>query len=142
MEMTGRGIVVSSWVGDLVFAVTAIPAAAGVDAFDGVALATALVLFFVSLPIWGWAFAVAASRSARGDDIVIGNMFGSIGGAPRDVRVHLFGALGVCVVIAVATITTEPFGVMVPMLPLGLVGLWAARHGTFPPRRETGTRPA
>ncbi|HEY8216121.1 MAG TPA: hypothetical protein VIH82_03240 [Acidimicrobiia bacterium] len=140
--MTGRGIIVSSWVGDLVFAATAIPAAAGVHAFEGVALATALALFFASLPAWAWAFVVAASRSAQGDDIVIGNMFGSIGGATRDVRVHLFGALAVCIVVAVATITTEPFGIMVPMLPLGFVGLWAARHGSFPPRRETGTRRA
>jgi hypothetical protein len=23
---------------------------------------------------------------------------------------------------------------LVPMLPLGLIGLWGARHGTFPPR--------
>lgn len=133
---------VSSWLCDVVFAVTAIPAAAGVDAFNGVALATALVLFFVSMPIWGWAFVVAASRSAQGDDIVIASMFGSIGGAPREVRMHLFGALGLCIVIAVATITTEPFGIMVPMLPLGLVGLWSARHGSFPPRRETGARRA
>jgi hypothetical protein len=140
--MQGRGIVVSSWLCDVVFAVTAIPAAAGVDAFNGVALATALVLFFVSMPIWGWAFVVAASRSAQGDDIVIASMFGSIGGAPREVRMHLFGALGLCIVIAVATITTEPFGIMVPMLPLGLVGLWSARHGSFPPRRETGARRA
>jgi hypothetical protein len=140
--MTGRGIVVSSWLGDLVFAATAIPAAAGIDALEGVALATALALFFVSLPVWGWAFVVAATRSAQGDDIVIGSMFGSVGGAPRAVRVHLFGALALCVVIAVATITTEPFGIMVPMLPLGFVGLWAARHGSFPPRRAAGTRRA
>jgi hypothetical protein len=140
--MQGSRIVVSSWLGDVVFAVTAIPAAAGVDAFDGVALATSLVLFFVSLPIWAWAFVVAASRSAQGDDIVMANMFGSIGGAPRDVRLHLFGALGVCIAIALATITTQPFGVMVPMLPLGLVGLWSARHGSFPPRRQTGARRA
>jgi hypothetical protein len=138
--MQGRRIIVASWLGDVVFAVTAIPAAAGVDAFESVALATALVLFFVSLPIWAWAFVVAASRSAQGDDIVMANMFGSIGGAPREVRIHLFGSLAVCVVIALATITTEPFGVMVPMLPLGLVGLWSARHGSFPPRRQTGAR--
>jgi hypothetical protein len=138
--MQGRSIIVSSWLCDVVFAVTAIPAAAGVDSLDGIALATALVLFFASLPIWAWAFAVAASRSAQGDDIVMASMFGSIGGAPREVRVHLFGALGLCIVIALATITTEPFGIMVPMLPLGLVGLWAARHGSFPPRRETRAR--
>ena len=132
----------ASWAGDVAFAATAIPVAVGVDAFDSVAVAVALVLFFVSLPVWTWAFVVAASRSAQGDDIVVANMFGTIGGAPRDVRLHLFGALGVCVVVAAASAAADPFGVMVPMLPLGLVGLWAARHGTFPPRRAPGTRRA
>jgi hypothetical protein len=138
--VTGRGIVVSSWLGDALFGVTAIPAAVGVDALDGVAVATALVLFFVSLPIWAWAFVAAAARSAEGDDIVVANMFGTIGGAPRVIRRHLFGALALCLVIAVATAAADPFGVMVPMLPLGLLGLWAARHGSFPPRRPPGAR--
>jgi len=26
------------------------------------------------------------------------------------------------------------------MYPLGLVGLWGARHGTFPPRRDVPSR--
>jgi len=140
--VTGRGIIVTSWTGNALFAVTAMPAALGADAFDGPAVAMALALFFVSLPVWAWAFVVAASRSAHDDDIVVANMFGSIGGAPRDVRVHLFAALGVCLVIAIATAAADPFGVMVPMLPLGLIGLWAARYGTFPPRPTTRTRRA
>ena len=36
--------------------------------------------------------------------------------------------------IAAGTAAWEPFGVLVPMLPIGLAGIWAARHGTFPPR--------
>lgn len=136
--MTGRATIVSSWVGDALFAVTAIPAAAGVAAFDSVAIATALGLFFVSLVIWVWLFGVAAARSARGDDIVVGSLFGSVGGAPRDVRIQLFAAFGVCLLVTFGTAAAEPFGVLVPMLPLGLVGLWAARHGTFPPRPAQG----
>jgi len=140
--MTGRGIVVTAWVGDALFTLTAVPAALGVEAFDTAAVATALGLFFVSLPIWGWAFLVAASRSARGDDIVVGSMFVGVGGAPRAVRLHLLGALAISVLVAIATAAADPFGVMVPMLPLGLVGLWASRHGTFPPRRAQRTRRA
>lgn len=140
--MVGRGIVAGSWIGNALFAATAIPAALGVDALDSAAVATALALFFASLPVWAWAFVVAASRSALGDDIAVANMFGSVGAAPRGVRLHLGGSLGACVVIAVATAAAEPFGVLVPMLPLGLLGLWAARHGTFPPRRAPGTRRA
>jgi hypothetical protein len=138
--VTGRGIIVGSWLGTALFAVTAIPAAVGVGAFDGVAVATALVLFFVSLPVWGLAFALAVSRSAQGDDIVVGNMFGSVGGAPHDVRVQLYASLVVSLVVAGGTAFADPFGVLVPMLALGLVGLWAARHGTFPPRGARGAR--
>jgi hypothetical protein len=131
-------IVVSSWTGDAVFAVVAIPAALGVEAFDTPALAVALALFGVSLPVWTWAFGTAIARSARGDDVVVGNLFGTVGGAPAAVRWHLFGALAVCVAVAAGTAVGDPFGVLVPMLPLGFVGLWAARHGTFPPRRDGG----
>jgi hypothetical protein len=138
----GTGIVVASWTGDALFLVTAVPAAAGIDAFDGVAVGVALALFFVSLVIWAWAFALAVGRSARGDDIVVANLFGTIGGAPKRVRVQLFGALGVCVLIAIGTAAANPFGVLVPMLPLGFAGLWAARYGTFPPRATSGPRRA
>lgn len=140
--MTGRPIIVASWLGDVVFLATAAPAALGVDAFDEVAVGAALALFFLSLAIWAWAFAVAVARSAQGDNIVVANLFGTIGDAPRSVRFHLFGALVVCLVITAATAAANPFGVLVPMLPLGFVGLWAARHGTFPPRAMPGPRRA
>ena len=138
----GRSLIVSSWVGDIVFACTAIPAALGAESLDGPAIVTALVLFFVSLGIWTWAFVVAIVRSAQGDDIVVANLFGTVGDAPRAVRWHLFGSLGACLVITIGTAAADPFGVLVPMLPLGFVGLWAARHGTFPPRRAPAPRRA
>jgi len=125
-----------------VFAGTAIPAALGVESFEGPAILTALVLFFLSLGVWTWAFVVAIARSTQGDDIVVANLFGTIGDAPRAVRWHLFGSLGACLVITIATAASDPFGVLVPMLPLGFIGLWAARHGTFPPRRGPSPRRA
>jgi hypothetical protein len=140
--VTGRAIIVASWSGDALFLVTAVPAAAGVDAFDVVAVGVSLALFFVSLGVWAWAFAVAVARSAQGDDVAVANLFGTIGGAPTRVRVHLFGAVGLCVLVAIGTAAANPFGVLVPMLPLGFVGLWAARHGTFPPRAMPGPRRA
>ena len=124
------------------FAGTAIPAALGVESFEGPAILTALVLFFLSLVVWTWAFVVAIARSTQGDDIVVANLFGTIGDAPRAVRWHLFGSLGACLVITIATAASDPFGVLVPMLPLGFIGLWAARHGTFPPRRGPSPRRA
>jgi hypothetical protein len=140
--LPGRGIIAASWVGNLLFAGTAIPAALGVEALDAPAIATALLLFFVSLGIWTWAFVVALSRNAAGDDIAVASLFGTIGGASRPVKWHLFGSFGVCVAITALTASADPFGTLVPMLPLGFVGLWAARHGTFPPRRATVPRRA
>ncbi len=136
-ELPGRGIVVASWIGDAIFAITALPATVGLDAFDTPSIVTALVLFLISIGVWMWAFGIAVVRSARGDEIVVGNLFLVQGEVPRRVRVHLFASVGVCLVIAAGTAAAEPFGVLVPMLPFGFVGLWGARHGRFPPRRTT-----
>lgn len=132
--MAGQRIIRSSWIGNVVFAVTAIPAALGVDAFDPIAAITALALFAVSLGVWVWAFAIAVARSSRGDNIVVGNLFLFEGQAPKGVRAQLFSSVGVCLVITAVTASADPFGVLVPMLPVGLIGLWGARHGVFPPR--------
>jgi hypothetical protein len=131
----GRAIVRASWASNVVFAVTAIPVAAGVDALDGVAVGVALALFLVALVVWIYAFAVAVGRSAQGDDVVVGNLFLMQGPAPRSIRWHLFGSFALSLAIAAGTAVGDPFGVLVPMLPLGFVGLWGARHGTFPARR-------
>ena len=126
----------ASWIANAVFVLTAGPAALGVDAFDDVAVAVALALFAISIPVWLYAFARAVARTARGDDIVVASLFFLQGSAPRRIQVHLLAAVGVSIVIAAATGAANPFGVLVPMLPLGLVGLWGARHGTYPPRGE------
>jgi hypothetical protein len=135
VDVPGRAIVWSSWLTNLAFAGTAVPAALGVDAFDDPAVATALVLFGISMFVWPWTLMTAFVRSARGDDIAVATLFGSVGDAPKGVRRVLFWALGVCLAITVGTAAADPFGVLVPMLSLGLLGLWAARHGQFPQRK-------
>jgi hypothetical protein len=139
-EVPGRAIVVWSWATVALFGVVAIPAALGVDGLTGPALAIELLLFTLSLFIWGWAFATAVVRSSQGDDVVVGNLFGSVGGAPAAVKWHLFGALAVSIAIAAGTAAADPFGTLVPMLPLGFIGLWAARHGEFPARKDAVRR--
>ena len=134
--MPGRTIIRVSWAGNVVFARTALPVALGADDLQPVAVVTALALFAVSLGVWGWAFAVAAARSANGDDIAVGSLFLFEGSAPKPVRVQLFGSFGVCLLITAVTAVADPFGVLVPMLPLGLIGLWGARHGTYGLRPE------
>ena len=134
-QYPGKRIVQASWASNVLFAVTAIPVAVGVDAFDGPAVAAALVLFAISLGVWCYAFALAVGRTARGDDVVVGNLFLMQGPVPKVVRLHLFGSLALCLAITAGTAAADPFGVLVPMMPLGLIGLWGARHGTFPARR-------
>lgn len=41
---------------------------------------------------------------------------------------------------AAATAKATPTSVLVPLLPFGLCGLWAARHGTFPARQVQDSR--
>ena len=74
-------------------------------------------------------------RSSRGDDIAVASLFFLQGSAPAAVQKQLLGAFAASIVVAIATAWFNPFAVLVPMLPLGLVGLWGARHGEFPPRR-------
>jgi hypothetical protein len=102
-----------------------------------------LTFFAASLVVWAYAFGLAVVRSARGDDISVPTLFFlSSGAAPAAVRRHLLGSLTVAVVVAVVTVKANPFSALVPMLALGLAGLWSARHGTFPPRRiARGNRP-
>jgi len=132
--MPGRAIIRASWATNVVFALTALPVAAGVGSVEAVAIVTALLLFAISLVVWVWAFAVAVARSAGGENIVVGNLFLLEGQAPKPVRLHLFGSLGVCLLITAISASADPFGVLVPMLPVGLIGLWGARHGVYGPR--------
>ena len=119
------------------FAAVIVPDAAGIHALDGIAVGVSLALFVSALVIWFYAFGVAVVRSARGDDIGVGGLFFLFGSAPSDVRRWLFAALGVSAVLAFATAAGNAYAALEPMFPLALVGLWGARHGTFPPRDET-----
>jgi hypothetical protein len=134
--VTGRTIVVVSWVSVAVFTVVAVIDAFGVDAFDVPAATVSLVLFFASILIWMYALGLAFVRNARGDDIMLPTLFLLSGSAPRDVRWHLLGSFVVSIVVAAVTGSANPFGWLVPMFTLGLVGLWGARHGSYPPRRD------
>ena len=136
----GRGIVVASWAGDALFAITAVPVALGVDAFDDPAVVVALALFFASLVVWCWALGLAAVRTTRGDDVQVWSLFLLEGPVPARVRWHLYGSFVVCLAITIASASADPFGVLVPMFPLGLVGLWGARHGVYPPRKTMPRR--
>ncbi|MGH8991230.1 MAG: hypothetical protein ACRDZ7_06865 [Acidimicrobiia bacterium] len=141
--MKGRAIVVTSWLGTAVFAVTAFLAAAdgGRDySRDGPiypAMVVALVLFVASLPLGLYALAKATLRSAQNaEKVTVGSLFFLNRAAPGAARLPLLGSLGACLVVTFLTATRAPFGILVPVWPLALCGVWAARHGTFPPIPE------
>ena len=101
-----------------------------------VAVAVSLALFLVGMVTFAWGLLVAAGRS-RDDVVTLPGLYFLQGSAPDDVRVRLLGYLTLQVVVAVMTAAIRPFtplafGILVPLFGVGIIGLWAARHGTFP----------
>jgi hypothetical protein len=133
-DVPGGRIVWCSWLSVLVLAVVGVLDVA-IDAFDAVAVAVCVALFLASLVVWTYAFGRALVRSSRGDDIAVAGLFFLQGSAPAVVRNRLLGSVAASVVVAAVTAWANPFTVLVPMLPLGLSGLWGARYGRFPARR-------
>jgi hypothetical protein len=140
--LPGHRIILASLAGTALFAVTAVPAANGVDAFEIPAAVVSLALFVVSIPLSLVALARAAVRTARQEDrISVGSLFFLSGSAPQPVRRLLLGSLGASVVVTAVTAAGEPFGVLQPVFPLALCAWWGARHGTFPRLPEPKPRP-
>ena len=132
-NIPGHRIIGLSWAGTVLFAVTALPAANGVDAFEVPAVAVSLGLFVASIFLSLVALARAAVRAPRRQErITVGGLFLLQGSAPKPVRRLLLGSVAASVAVAVATITTAPFSVLQPMFPMALCAWWGARHGTFP----------
>ena len=136
----GRGIRTAAWYGTALFGVTAV-AAVLTEALEPVAVVVDVLLFVAGLVLFVAAYARAVSRS-RTEAIAVTTLYFLAGSAPPDVRRSLLGALAVQVVVALATAIARPYtilaaGTLVPLYGLALCGLWAARHGTFPPREES-----
>jgi hypothetical protein len=120
-----------------VFVVASALAAAWPDTFLPLSVPVDLVLFAAGCGAFLWAYVLAIGRS-RYETITMGGLFFlGEGVAPPGVTRLLRGAFGVQVVVAVTAAAVRPFtalafSVLVPMLGLGLMALWAARHGRFP----------
>jgi hypothetical protein len=140
----GLGLIRASWWTTGVFVVAATAAAVAPDAVARPVAVLDVVLFVVGTVLFLVAFARAVGRSREEQIDIMGVYFLGGGVAPRDVRRHLLGSFAVQVLVAVVTASIRPytsvaFGILVPMLGLGLAGLWGATYGTFPPR---GAEPA
>ena len=122
--MPGQAIIRSSWIGNVDLRADRDPGARWASTLRGPwRSSSSLALFAVSLGVWVWAFAVAVARSSQGDDIAVGNLFLFEGdGAEGRSAASCSRSVGVCLVITAVTVSANPFGVLVPMLPLGLSG--------------------
>lgn len=112
------------------------------DVFRVVIVVVSLALFAVGVATFLIGFFAAVQRS-RESEISVSQLFFLTGEtAPRNVKVPMLAALSVQTVVGIAAAIARPttdgkagsvlaFGVLVPMLGLGLNGLWASRHGIF-----------
>ena len=142
----GEGIVRFATWATLVFTLVSVAAVAVPDPLQYVSVPLDLVLFAIGCGAFLWAYAVAIGRS-RYEALTMGGVF-FLGDrvAPARVARTLRLALAVQVVVAVAVAAARPFtalafGVLVPMLGLGLIALWGARHGRFAAKDDEGSAP-
>ncbi|MFZ4718913.1 MAG: hypothetical protein ACOYMR_05790 [Ilumatobacteraceae bacterium] len=112
-----------------------------------------IVLFAVGIATSLWAYTSALERS-RAEEVGVANLFLLTGPtAPKDVKRWMTGALLAQTVAAVAgaivgvaglqegDVNALAFGVLVPMLGIGMNGAWAARYGSYGPRVQV-TKPS
>ncbi len=140
-------IVLCNRVSTAVFAVVAVVSAILFTSFWRVAIvAVSLGLFAIGVATFLLGYFAAVQRS-REEEISVTQLFFLAGEvAPKKVRLAMWCCLAVqCVVglgVALARPSTDgkagsvmAFAVMVPMLGIGLNGLWAGKFGTFGPRQ-------
>lgn len=135
----GSGIVTLDVVVTAVFGAASVLATL-VQGLRGVAVVVDLVLFLAGTVLMLVALMRAAGRS-RTEEIAVSTLFFLAGSAPRRPKIRLLGCTAVQVVVGAATAGARPytslaFGVLAPLWGLGMTGVWAARHGSFPPTRR------
>ena len=119
-----------------------------------VVVIVSLGLFAVGVATFLLGFFAAVQRS-RTDEIAVSQLFFLAGNvAPKQVKRPMLSALAAQTLVGIACAIARPstdgksgsvlaFGVLVPMLGLGLNGLWASRHGAFVERTaQTSTADA
>lgn len=146
MPHNGRLIVQANVVLTFLFVLTSVVAAVVFSQlWKSLAVITSLVCFSVGVVAFLWGYWSAVQRS-REDEIGVAILYFLMDGvAPLPVSRLMNTLLGVQCAVALGTALSRPstdgkpgstlaFGILVPMLGLGLSGLWGALHGTFRPR--------
>src|SRR4051812_27976797 len=141
--MKGQGIIRASWAGTIAFGVGTVAGVVAPDPLAWLGFAVSLALFLVGCAVFVWAFFIAVGRS-RTDEIAVASLY-LLSGAPSAGRAQLFGSLAAQVIVAFGTAAARPYtiaatAILAPAYGLALCGLWAARYGSFPPRRPTPKR--
>ncbi len=134
--LPGGPIATADLVGTVAFAgSTALASAWPGDGTDIANLVVSGVLFLGGCAAFAAGFLRAAGRS-RTEVVDLAGLFYLNGSSPRPVRRTLLGLWFAQIAIALLSVATvrPPFGVMAPVWGIGLLALWGARHGTFPPR--------
>lgn len=145
-DMAGTRIVRANEVLTVAFAVTAVLAVVFFrQPWKMIAVVVSLLCFSVGIVAFLWGYWAAVQRS-RHDNIAVASLyFLADKCAPRALSVRMNSLLAAQVVIGLVTAllrsstdgkagSTLAFGILVPVLGLGLNGLWGAQNGEFPPR--------
>jgi hypothetical protein len=115
------------------------------DTTRALIVVVSLGLFAVGVATFLLGFFAAVQRS-RTDEIAVSQLFFLAGNvAPKNVKQPMLVALAAQTLVGIACAIARPstdgksgsvlaFGVLVPMLGLGLNGLWASTHGAFAQR--------
>lgn len=150
-DMKGSAIIRLNAVLTALFVVTAGLAVAYFEQpWKTIAVVVCLANFSVGVVAFLWGYWSAVQRS-REDNISVAALYFLIDKcAPQSVARRMNGLLGVQFIAGLVTAgmrsstdgkrgSTLAFGILVPMLGLGLNGLWAAFHGHFAPRSGTNS---
>ncbi len=120
-----------------------------------VTMAVVSMVLFAIGAFTGLAAYVRALERSRIDEIGVANLFLLTGTtAPSPVKRSMTLALVVQTVVGLAgaivgaiglrgsEVNSLAFGILVPMFGSGLNGIWAVRHGRFPPRLDKPVQPS
>lgn len=138
----GGGLVQLSFIGTGALLVAGLVGAASPDGAGNLTAWVSGLLFAVGVALFLWGYAVGVARS-RDEQITLGGLFFLSGTAPKVVRFRLRLAFGLQVAIAVVAASVRPytavaFAVLAPMLGLGAMAMWGARHGAFAAKDDAG----
>jgi hypothetical protein len=142
-DRPGWGLIQLTWVSTAVLTGSLVLGVIDPDSFAIVVVVVSLGLFVAGAVAFIWAYFIAVNRS-RSDEVSVAGLYLLAEGAPTWARLHLLGALLLQFGLSIAAAAIRPFppiafGILAPLLPMGLSGMWAARHAMFRPRMEEQT---